>query len=179
MKMKLIGVEQAIKNLKTLEKNIQRKFVRKAVREGAKPIVKAAQAASPYRSGRLRRSIRVASTKFDGRVGSLSAFVSSKGTKAQQRAGARSIFYSRRTRSGNQRFGAAFYHHMVVRGTKPHTIKGPSLIGGNWRSNIRHPGARPNNFYARAATLAFASAIREFGKRLGKDTENAARRLPK
>ncbi len=45
----------------------------------------------------------------------------------------------------------AFYRHMVIRGTKPHVLKGPGFVkfpDGQVRraAGIRHPGSRGNDF---------------------------------
>lgn len=43
------------------------------------------------------------------------------------------------------------HRHLVIRGTKPHIIPGPVAFGGRVLRNIRHPGARPNDFVGRTA----------------------------
>lgn len=40
--------------------------------------------------------------------------------------------------------------HLVHEGTESHIIRGPCLLGGQWRTNIWHPGSKPNRFMKRA-----------------------------
>lgn len=182
MKIKLVGIETAKLNLRTLDSKLRRKVVRSSTREAAKIAVKAAQRTAPMRTGAMRRSIKITGTRFDGKLGAVSAYVGSKGTKSlASKFGGH--FYEKKItrgkRKGKYRVGSAFYHHMVVRGTKPHTIRGPSSLHGKWYSNIKHPGARPNNFYARAAAMSFNETVREFSQDFGKKAAAEAARLPK
>ena len=46
----------------------------------------------------------------------------------------------------------AFYHHIVMRGSKAHTITGKALAVSNAVivKNVNHPGSKKNDFIARA-----------------------------
>lgn len=59
MKSELRGGDKLIRQLRRLESNVQKKYVRKALRAGAKPIAKIAKATAPVKSGRMKKGIRV------------------------------------------------------------------------------------------------------------------------
>ena len=61
--MNLTGMDNLQKTLRTLEKKVERKIVRTAVRSGAKIIQAEAKAVAPYKTGILRRSISVRARK--------------------------------------------------------------------------------------------------------------------
>jgi len=66
----LIGNKQMQRKLRRLGKLIQKKIVKKALREGARPVLKSAQANAPVDTGLLKRSLklRVLKTKRGGDV---------------------------------------------------------------------------------------------------------------
>lgn len=43
------------------------------------------------------------------------------------------------------------YRHLVIRGTRPHVIPGPLVLGGRVVAFVNHPGARANPFVDRGA----------------------------
>ena len=61
------GLNEFVKNLKTLDRNLP-KAVRVAFNEAADVVVQDARPRVPKRSGRARRSVRVASTQTKARV---------------------------------------------------------------------------------------------------------------
>ncbi len=66
---KILGMDELLKNLKTLPEKVQKRVLVGAVRAAAKPIVKEARALAPTKSGALKASIGV--TKFKTRKKSL------------------------------------------------------------------------------------------------------------
>ena len=54
-----MNAEEIVMNLEKLEKKIQRKFVRKAMREGAKVLLNEARARVPVRTGNLQKSLGI------------------------------------------------------------------------------------------------------------------------
>jgi len=65
----VLGMEELLKNLKTLPEKVQKRVLVGAVRAAAKPIVKEAKALVPVEHGVLKKSIGV--TKFETRKKSL------------------------------------------------------------------------------------------------------------
>jgi HK97 gp10 family phage protein len=57
------GLDEIEKRLKQLPQKVAKKVVRKAVREGAKPILKAAQSKVPVKTGALKKSLKVRAMK--------------------------------------------------------------------------------------------------------------------
>lgn len=122
------GAQEVQAQLLAYPAKVEQRVVRNALAAGARVVRDAAKAESPVRSGKLRGSIRV----------------STKARKGQVTAG---------VRVGNLKTGV-FYAHMVLGGTKPHSIvprRGKGLRVGNVpRRRAEHPGAKPNDFMGRA-----------------------------
>lgn len=107
---------------------VEAKVVRASLRAGAVVLREAIKADAPKRTGALAGTVKV-KTKKKG--GTLLAGV----------------------RVGDKKKGV-FYAHMVLGGTKAHSInvkqaKGLNL-GGTSRKSVQHPGARANPFVDRA-----------------------------
>ncbi|HBH37617.1 MAG TPA: hypothetical protein DDX06_04450 [Curvibacter sp.] len=122
------GAQEVQAQLLAYPAKVEQRVVRNALAAGARVVRDAAKAEAPVRSGKLRGSIRV----------------STKARKGQVTAG---------VRVGNLKTGV-FYAHMVLGGTKPHSIvprRGKGLKVGNVpRRRAEHPGARPDDFMGRA-----------------------------
>lgn len=122
------GAQEVQAQLLAYPAKVEQRVVRNALAAGARVVRDAAKAEAPVRSGKLRGSIRV----------------STKARKGQVTAG---------VRVGNLKTGV-FYAHMVLGGTKPHSIvprRGKGLRVGNVpRRRAEHPGARPDDFMGRA-----------------------------
>lgn len=122
------GAQEVQAQLLAYPAKVEQRVVRNALAAGARVVRDAAKAEAPVRSGKLRGSIRV----------------STKARKGQVTAG---------VRVGNLKTGV-FYAHMVLGGTKPHSIvprRGKGLRVGNVpRRRAEHPGAKPNDFMGRA-----------------------------
>jgi len=69
MESQVLGMNELLKNLKTLPDKVQKRILVGAVRAGAKPIVKEARSLVPKDTGNLKKSIGV--TKFRTRKKSL------------------------------------------------------------------------------------------------------------
>lgn len=122
------GAQEVQTELLAYPAKVEQRVVRTALAAGARVVRDAAKAEAPVRSGKLRGSIRV----------------STRARKGQVTAG---------VRVGNLKTGV-FYSHMVLGGTKPHSIvprRGKGLRVGNVpRRRAEHPGAKPNDFMGRA-----------------------------
>ena len=62
--MKVEGIDEIIKKIKTLDQKLQKKIVTGAVRDGAKPMIKEARRLVPVRTGNLKKSIGVVKMKY-------------------------------------------------------------------------------------------------------------------
>ena len=125
------GAQEVQAELLAYPAKVEAKVVRQSLAAGARVVRDAAKADVPRRSGLLAQSIRVKTKVKNGRAV----------------AG---------VRVGNRKTGV-FYAHMVLGGTKAHTIrakksKGLSLFGGLLRRKVQHPGAKANNFMERSKT---------------------------
>lgn len=156
----MTGIDQAMRNLRTLDRKMARRIVSAGVRAADKEIVKEARLLSPVRSGALRRSIR-ASVKMNRATGSVVGTIKSKTTAAMKRKG-----YD------------AYYAHMVVGGTKPHDIPHATFQGHSY-AIVHHPGTRPNPFMERAARRVFSRAVAAFSKKLKEKLDAEVKALPK
>jgi HK97 gp10 family phage protein len=69
--IRIDGMEDLLKRLKTLEPKLAKKVIRQSLRAGAKVILTAARAKAPRRSGLLKKSIKVRALKRSrtGRIG--------------------------------------------------------------------------------------------------------------
>lgn len=65
MESQVLGMDELLKNLKTLPDKVQKRILAGAVRAGAKPIIKEAKSLVPTEDGNLKKSIGV--TKFKTR----------------------------------------------------------------------------------------------------------------
>lgn len=123
------GASEVQAELLAYPAKVEARVVRASLRVGAVVMRQAVKAEAPVRSGALASTIKV-KTKKKGRT--LIAGV----------------------RVGDRKKGV-FYGHMVMGGTRPHTItvkqaKGLNLGGGAARKSVQHPGARANNFVERS-----------------------------
>lgn len=59
--IRLLGDEELTRNLKRLDHEIQKKIAKRALREGAKPMLETAKSLVPVRTGRLRDSLKIKS----------------------------------------------------------------------------------------------------------------------
>jgi len=159
--VKLEGISQAVQALKDLERKAQRRIVAFGVRKGNRPLLQAAKSEAPHDTGDLARQLRQ-SLRYFRSTGVVQGNIKPKRTKAQAKKGASA---------------RASVLHLVVMGTRPHVIPGPSkLPGGQVRRNIHHPGSRANDFMTRAARRAYSVAVSTFSKAFGSRLEQEARK---
>lgn len=161
MSVRVEGLEQAQTALKRLEYNARRRVVSAGVRAANAEAVKRARSAAPVDQGNLRRQIR-ASVRIDRKSGKVIGRVRPKATK---------------TEKGKGHSKAAAYLHLVIRGTKPHGIGGPVVIGGQIVSRVQHPGARPNPFMDRAAQAAFTPSVAAFTRKFREKMEAETKKV--
>lgn len=127
------GAQEVQAELLAYPAKVEQRVVRTSMAAGARVVRDAAKAEVPVRGGKLRSSIRV-STK--ARHGKVTAGVRVGDIKSKD---------------------GAFYAHMVLGGTKPHSLVprkgGKGLrIGNVVRRAVQHPGAKANDFMGRAKT---------------------------
>lgn len=119
-------------------------------------------------TGTLARVIRGAAPVGDGSGGDYRDPRAAR--RSQDRKHLRDTVTARRIRRRNGELFAygvgprKFTRYWVVRGTRPHVIKGPSRLGGRWVSDIHHPGATANPFVFRAGRSRGATAATEVAK---------------
>lgn len=159
--MRIDGIEESMRALARLDQKARRRVASKAVRAGAKIQRNTAKSYAPVDRGWLKKQMRT-SVKRNQRKGTVTGTLKVKRTKAQGRKGIKTRWQ---------------VVHLIVAGTKPHIIPGPSRLGANtWVSNVQHPGARPNPFMDRAARSSAHAAIQEFRKVFGQAIEAEARK---
>lgn len=151
--VRIQGADALILRLGLLQKNMQRNIMRGALRAASKPIIRAAQATVPVRTGTLKRSIRFSSRGFlDGSL------------RAEVKAGGAGL-----------RGRSAFYAHIVERGAKPHSLvpRGKDTVTVSMRGRVvrtlkrgvgepHHKGFRARRYMARAAEASAAAASDAF-----------------
>lgn len=162
--MELKGAKEAIANLNSLDKKGTRRVVNAGVRAASKPVLATARFMVPVKTGGLKASLRVTSTRLDRATGTVTMTVA----VGQQ--------LKRMAKKGQ----SAFYAHMVSGGTRPHVIRsrraGALHFGDQFAKTVMHPGSRPNPFMERAAEAAFQAAVGAFAKAFdAKMTEEIAK----
>jgi len=153
------GLAELKKALDQLPAKVEANIMRGAMRAGSKVMAEKAKEQVPVDSGDLRNSIRVTTRSRRGQV-------------------------TATVRAGDKK---AYYAHMVEFGTAAHLIPKPSrkkrlkqvvlAFGGSVKSEVQHPGTRPQPFMrpafdknTPAALDAFAEYVR---KRLAKEAAKA------
>lgn len=63
VKFEIKGLKETLKNLKELEPKVQKKVVRKALREGTKIVAAEMKGEAPVETGQLKRSIKIKAGK--------------------------------------------------------------------------------------------------------------------
>lgn len=152
VEVRIDGVAAAVEVLKTLEFAIRRRVVSAAVRAANAVIVREARQLAPVgATGLLKKQMR-GTVKMQRASGIVYGTIRSGATKAMRKKGVKT---------------AARYAHLVIGGTKPHSIQqgdqGPMLaLPGGWYTRLWHPGAKPRPFMEQAANMAFQQAINAF-----------------
>jgi len=163
--MRVRGIEKAMHNLRTLEYRAQRRVVMASVRAANQALVKVSRGYAPRLSGAMAKGIR-GSARLDRARGAVVGKVRVKATKSMRRKGQN-----------------PYYAHMVIGGTKPHVIpkrpRGVVAFGGRVYRTVHHPGSKGNDFFERAARVAFPQAVDKFEKKLGQALEKEIAKLPK
>ena len=154
--VQLDGITATVGKLDRLDKKIRRTIIRKAVRAGGAPLVKAVRSNAPVDKKVLRKSV-TQKVKAYSRTGVVMAIV---GAKRQKDAA-----------TGRN---PANYLHLVERGTKAHTVRGPlTLPSGEVYGAVQHPGARASRFVERSARQADSQAVSAFSQKLGAEVSLA------
>lgn len=148
------GFEQIDKILAALGKSMGTKVVRKAIRDGAKPLLQTAKANASHAdvTGNLSRSLGFQTDKKDG--------------------------YSEvmGPRRGSGKNAKGWHAHLVENGTAPHLIrpkKGTMLkIGGRLVKEARHPGSKAQPFLRPAWDSQNQIVVQRVGENLQKILES-------
>lgn len=149
------GVEDAIRALEQLSKDMRRRVVNSSLREAAKPIVKAAKGNAPVRTGLLKRRIVVTTSKLARRRREIGVFI-------QPRATAKVI-------KAKLRSSDPYYYKFVE--------KGYHATGRAKRKNA--PNARfipGKQFLGNAFQSQKSAAVSAFQRALARHIEQANRR---
>ena len=160
------GQEELLRNVRKLEKKVQKRIIRKALGKVARAVVKDARALVPRETGLLRESLGSV-IRFGKKTGEAFAVIGPrvefKGKKVEKiRAGLRGAKTKRKP---------ANYGHLVEFGAKPHKQRFIPVAGGVIRlGGDMHPGARPKPFLRPALeknkTKALPMMAAEFEKGL-------------
>lgn len=157
LSMKLEGVDEAAKRLDSADRKIRKRVVRKAVRAGAAPYVKAVKRDAPVDTRELKKSLtqKVKSYRSGATIVSV--------------VGAR----NRRSPSGRN---PAKYLHLVEGGTRPHVIRTRTAaalsLGRNaFVKEVRHPGTKATRFMATTATSRRSEMVNAFSSKMKEETE--------
>lgn len=155
------GLRDLEKKLRELPAKIEKKLMRGALRAGAVVYREAARANAPVAGGDLRRSIKVGSTNV--KRGQATAKVT---------AGDKKAYYAHIVEFGSGRFYTGTKRRIVGDKRKRRTADGgyiikPSkkkalVIAGQVRTQVVHPGSRPQPFMRPAFDSASENAIAAF-----------------
>jgi hypothetical protein len=150
--MEIRGADYASKALRDIEIKLAKNIVRSAVMAGARVVVKQARAMAPVKTGQLRRQIR-ASSRTIGVSGIIRATVKQRSTKKERE---KKLY----AKTG----------HLIVGGTRPHTIPKDSgdrvAVRGQVYSRVKHPGSKPYPFFEMAAQAVWKQSINAFSDKL-------------
>ncbi|MEH3087721.1 MAG: HK97 gp10 family phage protein [Xylophilus ampelinus] len=148
---KVKGLDQLQKMLDTLPAKVEKNILRSALRAGAKPVLDAAKAGAPVRSGALQKSLRISTSAKRGQV--RAAVKTDK-------------FYARFVE-----FGTAA-HEIVPE------VRAALGFGSVVVEQVEHPGASAKPFLRPAldsqAQAAVVAAANQIKRRLTKAGLNAA-----
>lgn len=132
MNVEVKGERETRNALGSLDNKVQRKYVRKALRAAARPVLSEARATAPVLSGKLRRAIRIRSGR--NRKGSISMLVS----------------------LGRKWFtGPTFYGGFVVFGHK----LGKRPGGKAGKANDSRPAVPPNDWLQKSMESKSSAAV--------------------
>jgi hypothetical protein len=174
--IKLEGVAETVKRLEALPRRARKSIVRKAVRAGGAPFVKAVKANVPRRTGILKRSITQKVVTYQQGVVTLSIIGQQKGKSRLQTKKAK------KGRGGISGRGDVVPIHFIEEDIKPHVIPGPVAIrtpGGQvvMASNIKHPGVKGRHPVRKAARQAERAAIRAFQDKMATEVDKEAAKI--
>lgn len=111
VEVKLRGIEELQRAVLGLKDDLRKKVVMGALRDGAKPIVKAAKALAPVKSGLLRSRIKVSASKiYKGQGGVFGVYINVKAVKGRRVKGTKVIV--------NVKGGSPFYWKFLELGTR-------------------------------------------------------------
>lgn len=154
IELKFAGIENILANLKRLEAVAREKALRRAMTRAFRPVLVAAQANAPRRSGALRLALAIVPKKGAAlSAGKLAAGVVVTPRARNSRAVA--LYNLDYGRVGRSRIRGIFYGHMVEFGTRR--------------------GIQPRRFLYRALQANAQRVIDQFGVEIEKEIRKALR----
>lgn len=168
VELKIEGLETTLRRLQAFPVKVQKKCLRSAVAAGAVPLVRAAKAASPQRTGIFRRSLAAKVKGYQG--GAIQVAIVGQADKI------RSSKKVRAGRGGISGRGQIVPIHFVEDGTKPHVISrrfmralGFPLSSGQmvFRGLVQHTGHAGRHVIRKAAETAGREAADRVERKLG------------
>jgi len=176
----LEGLAPTVRKLEALPRRIQKGPVRKAVRAGGAPFVKAAKRNAPRRRGIFKRTLTQKIKSYRGGVVTLTIVGQLKGARIKAIKGLK------KGRGGISGRGDVVPIHFVEEDIKPHRIPkeggGPIAIktpGGRIVivQSIQHPGTRGQHPIRRAAQQAEKPGVQKFQEKLETEVDAEAAKL--
>jgi len=178
---KIEGVEDCVRALQTLPRNIQRRAVGKAVRAGGAPFTKAAKRNAPKRSGIFKRSLTSKQKSYKGGAHIVAIIGQQKGSRLQTKK-------AKRTRGGISGRGDVVPIHLVEMPTKPHAIQAKTVmmfesadvdygVDQVFVKRVQHPGTRGQQPMRKAAQEAERPGLAAFEAKLTAEVDKEAASL--
>lgn len=152
-KIKLLGYEQAAKILSQLPKSMHDKMLVSALRASTRPMLAAARANVPVKSGRLRKMLRVVKLRYGNRPSEVAV-------------GLKHVFDRTKSEKINE-----FYGKFIHEGTKERRAKKPVIAHINGYSlflGTNRGAIKANPYLERAYTSTADQTISSFGNELDK-----------
>lgn len=177
---KVNGLDDVMKTLAKLKQSTRTKILRKAVTQGAKPILKDARSKAPVESGLLKKSLGTKIKTYPSGV--VVAVIGPRMEfKTDPKTSKRKQVYKRTGKAKLKRFERrqpAYYAHLVEKGTKPHSLgKGSSTRKKTQVQGPQHPGTKAVKFMRRALDSQQASVRVIMRKVIRQELEKEAKRL--
>tara|TARA_Y100001963_G_scaffold63430_1_gene88368 strand:+ start:5405 stop:5884 length:480 start_codon:yes stop_codon:yes gene_type:complete len=156
MKADLNGTKELEALLSKLPDKMGAKVLKKSMREATKPMVKAAKALVPVKTGKLKKSIKVKDSRKKVKGNHAVLFGTLKSTP---------------------------YAHLVELGTQRHVITPESSrflkIFGTYTKEVVHPGTRPRPFLRPAFDREKGNWFKLLGKSVYKNIDKEVKKMRK
>ena len=177
VEFRVVGIDRAVKQLKELDYKTRKKVMRKAVRAGIAPIVKAAKRNAPQTTGLLKRSITT-KVKTYAVSGTVVGVVGQRKVKREDgrytAAAAGGTKKLKKGRGGISGRGDVVPIHLVENAVSPHSITAiraqalaiGARMGYAYVYHVNHPGHRGRHFMDAAVRQSEGQSMRAFRDKL-------------